>query len=315
MIISASRRTDIPSFYAEWFINRIRAGYCCVANPFNPSYIKFVSLKPEDVDVIVFWTKNAKPLIPFLNMLDEMGYKYYFQYTLTGYPKIFEPNTPSQNESLQIIQTLADKIGKARIIWRYDPIIFSNVTSFFYHADKFSELVEALKNFTRRVMVSIFDEYKAAKNRMMELKKVGVEQISDPQNTDEFGNLFQTMASIARSADLEIFSCAEEIDISRYGIPPGKCIDNEYIKDVFGLDVCAHKDKSQRTECLCVESKDIGFYDTCLHGCEYCYATSNKEAVTRNVKTHRDDSPSLIGWYDEDFLELGSNIQMKLFNC
>src|SRR5512135_950390 len=128
MIISASRRTDIPAFYSRWFMNRVRAGYCTVPNPFNANQVKRISLLPEEVDVIVFWTRNPRPLFPFLKELDVRGVRYYFQFTLLDNPRSIDPKTPPAESALQTFRALSEQVGPARVIWRYDPLVLSQIT-------------------------------------------------------------------------------------------------------------------------------------------------------------------------------------------
>ena len=292
MIVSASRRTDIPAFYSEWFINRVREGYCCVVNPFNANQISRVSLQSSDIDVIVFWTKNAAPLIPYLTELDNTGYKYYFQYSVNGYPKDLEPDLPSLDKCIQIFCNLSDQLGPDKVIWRYDPVLFTDLTSELYHSEKFRYIADALSGKTSRVVISIADEYRAAKGR---LGKLGIGYRQPQEDNPAFADLMCEMASIAESVKMDIFSCSEIIDLTPYGITAGKCVDNDYIKKVFGIDSSYRKDKTQRLECGCVASKDIGCYDSCLHGCSYCYATRSKNTAVNNYENHYPDSPSLIG--------------------
>lgn len=298
MIISASRRTDIPAFFSEWFINRIRERYCCTVNPFNKNQVSRVSLDPHDVDAIVFWTKDAEPITKYLDELDERGYKYYFQYTLTGYSKVWEPNIPNLGQSVETFINLSRKIGNQKVIWRYDPIIFSNVTDYDYHYKNFIKLVNLLKGSTARVVISILDDYRGSRGRINELQKIGIKLIDEPTYNDSFKNLMRDMHSYAGQNGIEMFSCAEPIDLREYGIMHGKCIDDNYIKKVFNIDVNHAKDRNQRKECGCVESKDIGAYDTCLHGCKYCYANRSQIIVEKNHKEHMVNSPSLLGWHE-----------------
>lgn len=270
MIISASRRTDIPAFHADWFLDRIRDGYCCVTNPFNPTQTSRVSLKPDDVDVIVFWTRDSSPLRPYLSELDEKGYSYYFLYTITGYPRELESNTPDLEDAIAEFRSLSHKIGKERVIWRYDPILISDVTSFHYHMDRFAKIMNGLSGATSRVVVSLYDDYRHSGNR---LSRLGIKHLKEPETAQEFGKMLNSMVSCARSSGCEMVSCAEDVDLSPYGIKPGKCIDADYIRQVFGIEVSGAKDKNQRKPCGCVQSKDIGRYNTCSHGCAYCYAT------------------------------------------
>jgi hypothetical protein len=296
MIISASRRTDIPAFYAEWFMNRIRAGYCTVPNPFNLKQISYISLKPEDVDVIVFWTRYGRPLLPHLAELDRRGYRYYFLYTLMNNPKQIDPKSPSLETSLETFREISDRIGKEKLIWRYDPIVISTITSPEFHQRTYQHIAEELKGYTTRSVISVVDIYRKVTKRLRTLASEGVE-IIDCSATD-LGELLESMSATAKKNGMEIHSCAEELDLKPYGIQPGKCIDDEYIKKIFSIDVSHKKDPSQRGACGCVTSRDIGMYDSCLFGCVYCYATTNFDSSRTRHREHKATSPSLIGWYE-----------------
>lgn len=299
MIISASRRTDIPAFYSEWFINRIRAGYCTVPNPFNRKQVSYVSLEPDDVEVIVFWTRNAKPLMPYLDELDELGFKYYFQYTVLDYPKLIDNKTPPLASSIKTVKELSKRIGHERIIWRYDPIVFSEETGGSFHLSKYEEIAKALKGHTFRSVVSIVDFYSKISKRLKDLKEQGIEIVNYQSRTStHFDSLMSSLVHVAKQNGMEIFSCAEIIDLSSYGISPGKCVDDVLIGKIFGIDTSHNKDAAQRKECGCVESKDVGMYDTCLFGCQYCYASRSFERAKINFEKHDPKSPSLIGWYE-----------------
>ena len=296
MIISASRRTDIPAFYGKWFINRIRAGFCTVPNPFNPTQVSHVWMKPQDVDVIVFWTRNPRPLFPFLTELNEDGYRYYFQYTLMDNPRLLDSRRPSLESSLKTFCELSDRIGPEKVIWRYDPLVLSTATPADFHKQTYRRIARALQGATRRCVISLLDVYRKAWRRFRRLRKHGLELIACED--EEFGDLMQTLARAANENNMELLSCAEEIDLQRFGIQPGKCVDDKHISNVFGINVNDKKDPSQRKACGCVISKDIGMYDTCLFGCQYCYATTSFERAKNNYKKHDCASPSLVGWYD-----------------
>lgn len=296
IIISASRRTDLPAFYSEWFINRIRAGYCTAVNPFNRRQVARVSLRTEDVDVIVFWTKNPEPLIKHLEELDNRGFLYYFQYTLTGYPRALEPHVPELKKGISTFKILADLIGPEKVIWRYDPIIISNRTGSDYHKKQIDHIARELEGFTHRLVISVVDEYRKARVNFDRLEKQSVNiarQISENQVRD----IVEFTVDRAKCSKMEAFSCAEVLDLKPFGLMPGKCIDDSYIERVFGINVASEKDKSQRLACGCVRSKDIGAYDTCLHGCLYCYA-GTLTAAQKNKANHFPDSPSIIGCDD-----------------
>ena len=295
MIISVSRRTDIPAFYARWFVSRIREGYCTVPNPFNPNQVSRISLKPEDVDIIVFWTRYARPLMPFLNELDDRGYRYYFLYTLMNNPRALEPKSPSHKRSLSTFQALSSRIGMEKIIWRYDPIVFTGITDLSFHKETYHHIAEQLKGYTGRSIISVVDIYRKARRRLKLLEEQGIPILEPPEE-----NLSELMKNISASAamnGMEIQSCAEEPDLCRHGIAPGKCIDDGLVRRVFGLEVTHLKDPSQRSHCGCVASRDIGMYDTCLFGCVYCYATTRFDrARERHIESDL-TSPSLTGFF------------------
>ncbi len=297
MIISASRRTDIPAFYAEWFINRVRAGFCAVPNPFNRNQVSRVELGPDDVDVFVFWTRNPRPLFRYLDELDQRGYRYYFQYTILNNPRTLDPKSPSVDASIKTLRELAERVGPQRVIWRYDPIVLSEATSPEFHVAAHARIAEALNGATQRNVISIVDIYKKAQKRLLELRQQGVvvEETKHNAISDEVGAMLEHLVATARRCGMEIFSCAEDLGPRPIGIQPGKCIDDEYIARTFNLKVKTKKDPSQREACGCVVSKDIGMYDTCLFGCKYCYATSSFTAAQRNNSEHDPKSPSIVG--------------------
>ncbi len=297
MIISASRRTDIPAFYAKWFINRIRTGYCTVPNPYNREQFTRVSLQPEDVDVIVFWTRNPQPLIPYLKELDRLGYLYYFQFTVLNNPHLIDARVPSLSDSLKIFKNLSRLIGPERVVWRYDPIVISNITGIEFHISAYKNIAEVLKNFTQRSVVSLLDIYPKLNRRFKTLKDHGVDIVDYNKKPDKhFDKLLYTLADVAGQNKMEIVSCAEEPDLNKYNIQPGKCIDDDYINRVFGINVTKKKDSTQRKACGCVVSKDIGAYNTCLFGCQYCYATSSFEKAKTLHKNHNPDSTSMVNY-------------------
>lgn len=296
MIISASRRTDIPAFYADWMLNRLRAGYCTVPNPFNRNQVSRISLAASDVDVIVFWTRNAGPLLRHLDEIDSLGYRYYFQFTILGYPHCIEPHTPALQTATSVFRKLAGRLGPERVVWRYDPIVFTQATPPEVHRQKFREIAEDLAGHTRRVVVSVVDPYRKTEARMAELQGHGAGLCECP--SDEFAQLMTDLAGYARQHEMEIVSCAEEIELAQYGIRAGKCVDDELIQQAFGLQVSTRKDSSQRQACGCIRSRDIGMYDSCLFGCPYCYATKSFELARKQHDRHDPLSPSLVGWHE-----------------
>lgn len=295
MIISASRRTDVPAFYTPWLMERVRAQYCTVVNPFNNHQVIKVSLRPEEVDAFVFWTRNPSPLRPHLPELDRRGYCYYFLFTITGYGPPLEENNPPVREAVENFKRLAGQIGPDRVVWRYDPLIISAVTGSDFHRHNFARLAGELAGSCRRVIISFLEGYPKTRR---ELQKARIDADFTPpagwlQETD-FRRLLADLAGMAAAAGMDIQSCAGQVDLTPFGIPPGKCIDDGLLAALFGIEVSSTKDKSQRPACRCVISRDIGAYHTCLHGCRYCYATSSLEAARKNWLQHDPAWPSLL---------------------
>ncbi|MDE5748488.1 MAG: DUF1848 domain-containing protein [Acetatifactor sp.] len=287
MILSASRRTDLPNYYAQWFIDRIKAGYCCVRNPMNPRQISRIDLSPQVMDCIVFWTKNPANMIPHLEELRD--YTYYFQFTLTGYGRDIEPNLPDKRKELiPTFQELSKRIGKERVIWRYDPILLNEKYTADYHRKAFGEIADRLAGHTERVVISFVDMY-------AKIRKNAAEYAIGEMAQSEMTGLAAEMARIAADHDMLIESCAEQIDLGALGIRHGCCIDQSLIERLLGCGLVGGKDKNQRKECGCFESMDIGAYNTCLNGCKYCYANFSDTKVEENIKRCRVDSPLLCG--------------------
>jgi hypothetical protein len=275
-----------------------------VPNPFNRRQVRRVSLKPDDVDVIVFWTRSARPLFPYLDELQARGYRFYFQYTLLGYPAEIDPHTPPLDKSLDTFCELAERIGPQRVIWRYDPLLFTERTPPDYHRDQFARIAGALHGYTSRVVISILTLYPKIRAGLEEMGRQGAPLMDAGEfgsawiQSPWFGGLMQDLVSIAGFSGMHLTSCAMQFDLREYGVRPGKCIDDEYIAAVFGLQVDPTKDPGQRKACGCVISQDIGMYDTCLFGCRYCYATSSLARAQANHASHDPRSPSLMGIHD-----------------
>lgn len=287
MILSASRRTDIPNYYSEWFYNRIKEGFAYVRNPMNPHQISRVDLSPEAVDCIIFWTKNPGPMI---DRLDELSaYNYYFQFTLTGYGRDIECNVPHKKEKMiPIFQRLSDKIGSKKVIWRYDPILFTKNYTPQYHLKAFEQIACALKGYTSKCIISFVDIY--AKNRKA-MEMAGAYGMEGPGLFELAGGL----SEIAKSNGMAIGSCAEKIDLAKCGIEHNCCIDKKLVEEIAGYKIDVRKDKNQRAECGCMESIEIGTYNTCQNGCKYCYANYSRNSVINSCGSYDPDSPLLCG--------------------
>lgn len=303
MIISASRRTDLPAYYSEWLMNRIRAGYCLVPNPFNRRQVTRVSLLPCDVEAFVFWTRDARPMMGFLRELDEMGHRYMFLVTLVDYPRALGPGDLPVEAAIDMVRRLANAIGPDRVVWRYDPIVFSNVTDRAFHIARFGYLAGNLRGSTRRVIVSGMSLYRKNRGRLQELSRDGI--VIKPKGEiveSEIAKLLSAMVETAGANGIELVSCAEALDWRRFGVEPGRCIDNELIGRVFGVRVDGRKDPGQRPECRCVVSRDIGVYDTCIRGCPYCYAVSDLDAAKEKHALHDPFGPCLVRVPDDSVL-------------
>lgn len=302
MIISASRRTDIPAFYAEWFINRIKEEYLFVRNPFNHNQVRKISLAPNDVDAIVFWTRNPSNLINYLNYLNEKLYKYYFQYTITGYPRLLEANTPNPYKAIETFQKLSLLIGKEKVIWRFDPIIFSNQTDKKELLRLFSKIANELKGFTNKVVISFYDNYKKTEANLNKITNL----VLDEPIYNGLESFVIELINIAQENKITVETCSEnleELNLNSLNLHTTKCIDDVLLNQLFNINLAIGKDKNQRQECGCIQSVDIGVYNTCMHGCSYCYATYSSNKAKFNYGLHDVLSPFLIpSSKDEIFL-------------
>lgn len=243
MIISASRRTDIPAFYADWFVRRLQDGFLVVRNPFNVHQTRRVSLARRDVDAIVFWTRNPQNLLPHLPLIDAMGHRYYVQYTITGYPRPLERSVPRPQAAIETFKRLGDLIGPDRVIWRYDPILLSNQVDVSEHKRLFEKIAMALKGKTRRVTISFADFYRKTERNLGAVDGLHWEDIVT--NGAKLADLVTFMALVAADNGLEIQMCSETVDLSRFGIAHGKCIDDDLLRRVFGITVDGGKDRGR----------------------------------------------------------------------
>lgn len=287
MILSVSRRTDIPHYYADWFLERIKEGYLYVRNPRNAHQISKIILSPETVDCIVFWTKNPEPLLSRLGELD--AYPYYFQFTLTGYGRDMEAHIPHKKQyMIPIFQTLSQKIGKEKVIWRYDPIFFTDRYTPAYHIRAFRQIAEALCGYTLKCVISFGDLYPINQNNMKAFHTFSLEE-------DQLFDFGEQIARIADSYGMQAATCAETADLSGCGIEHNSCIDPSLIERIIGCRLNARKDPHQRRECGCMESVDVGTYHTCKGGCRYCYANGSQDSVFKHSSCYDVHAPLLCG--------------------
>ena len=287
MIISASRRTDLPACYSDWLIKRFQEGFVLVRNPFRFHQISRISLSPEVVDGVVFWTKNPLPLIPKLDAFQE--YAYYFLFTLNSYDRSLEPGiTPKKEVLIAAFKRLSDQIGPDRVIWRYDPIIISESYSIAYHLKKFERIAHELSGYTHQCIISFLDFYRDTEKNLAAFHLL-------PFSDESQHILAMNLSEIARSNQLVLCACAENMDLSAFQIQPSRCIDSLLLSKLAGYPLLTEKDKNQRKECGCASSIDIGTYNTCRIGCRYCYAVhpGNRKFLTNQM--HDPNAPLLFG--------------------
>lgn len=287
VIISASRATDLPGFYSDWFIERLRQGYLVKRHPRNSKIAETISF--SKTRLIVFWTKNPEPMFKYLDEIDQKGIGYYFQYTLNDYEKDnLEPNLPSLQKRIDYFKTLSEKIGKERVVWRFDPLILTDLISKEKLVEKVHGIMSQLTGYTEKLVISFCDYYgKVVRN----LINAGINYRGFSE--DEKNYVAKHLGEMGKEFGIEVATCAENNGLSPYGIGRNKCIDDDLIRRVFSKDTALMefigdgtglKDKGQRTLCGCIVSKDIGEYNTCLHLCKYCYANYSEETVKKNFE-------------------------------
>ncbi|URZ07478.1 DUF1848 domain-containing protein [Clostridium felsineum] len=284
MIVSVSRRTDIPAFYSEWFFNRLKEGFVYVINPFNKKTVSKVELTPKTVDLFVFWTKDAEPMLKRLDKLKK--FKYYFQFTITAYRNEVELGTRKKNDIIDTFKRLSKKIGKEKIIWRYDPIFLNDLYTKEYHYIWFEKFCAKVEGYTDKCIISFLDLYKKTERNT---KCLNIHKMDE----NSMREIAKQLQSIASRHSIIIETCSEGIDLSEYGIKKGSCIDEKLISKIIDFPIDVKKDDNQRELCGCVKSVDIGQYNTCKHHCLYCYANFNEKLVNYNILSHNPKTPVL----------------------
>ena len=287
MIISASRRTDIPAYYSYWFYNRIKEGFVLTRNPRNYKQVSKISLAPDMIDGIVLWTKNP---LPMLDRLDELEkYMYYFHFTITAYGNDIEPKLPHKTDTLlPAFKSLSKTIGAGRVIWRYDPILLNEKYTMDYHICAFEKIAAELSGFTQKVVISFIEtDYRGVKGNTKELALNGFP-------IELKMELASRLAQIAIGKGLAIEACAQSLELTQYGIGAARCIDGGLLSKLLGYEPRVKKDKNQRPFCGCTSSVDIGVYNTCGNGCKYCYANYNPGTIANNAGKHKSQSAFMI---------------------
>lgn len=257
-----------------------------VRNPMNPNMVSKIDLNPDLIDCIVFWTKNPRNMMDKLEQLK--NYHFYFLFTVTSYGPDLEQCLPEKDEIINTFIELSEKTGREKVIWRYDPILLTDTIGEDYHQRQFEYIARRLHSYTETCIFSFLDMYKKCERN---LKGTQIRELSP----DEMVRLAEKLNLIAGSYGIEMVTCAEEIDLSPIGIHHGKCIDDRLVSRICGYPVDVNKDSRQRKTCGCVESIDIGAYNTCNHICLYCYANTDADTVRRNMALHNHDSPLMLG--------------------
>ncbi len=260
MIISASRRTDIPGYFPDWFIDRLEEGEVTVANPRFPKKHTRVDLHQSNIRCIVFWTKYPRRMIDLARRVTSLGYMFYVQCTVNPYGNDIEPGMGNMDIRLDDLRKLSEQLGPKRVIWRYDPVVITREYPVEFHLETFSKAAENIRGYIHQCVFSFVDIYTWMKGTY------------SPVNTQDMFILSESFSRSAKSCGFSLFTCSESADLQRCGISRGACIDAELIGQITGLPTAARKDPSQRKHCRCIKSVDIGTYGTCSSGCRYCYA-------------------------------------------
>lgn len=290
MIINAGMRTDIPGYYSEWFYNRIKDGFVYVRNPYYPEQITKYILSQDVVDCICFCTKNPKPMLNRMNELS--GFKQFWFVTITPYEKDIEPYVPNKLNVMESFKKLSEKVGIKAISWRYDPIFITEKYNLDFHIKSFEKMAQNLSGYVDNCVISFVDLYQKTKRNFSGVREV---------TRDERLKLGEAFADIGKKYGIKIRSCCEGTELEVFGVDVSGCMTQNIIERAIGSSLEVPKSRKwAREECDCLISSDIGEYNTCGHGCVYCYANYDRETVVRNMKLHNSISPLLIGELKEN---------------
>lgn len=285
MILSVSRRTDIPRFYFEWFLNRLEEGFVLVRNPLNFHQVSRIELTPKTIEFIVFWSKNPAPMLGHLDKLS--AYPYYIQFTINAYGKDVEENLPEKKKLVETFRKLSDAIGSERMVWRYSPVLLSPTYTEQVPLDFFAEMCEALSGYTQKCNLSFIDMYSKIRTKMAAMK------IIEPDLEQKI-SLSRKFLKLADEQGIRLGACGN-LEPEAAGLEKSYCIDAQLISKISGKTFVRTKDLNQRPECYCMPSIDIGAYDTCLNGCRYCYANHAFSRAENNLRRYNPTSPLLCG--------------------
>lgn len=303
MILNTGLRTDIPGFFSEWFYNRIEDGFVYVRNPYAKNQIYSYRLDPELIDCIIFCTKNPKPMFENLEKIDK--FNQYWHITITPYEKEIEPNVPPMNDVLESFKYLSKKLGKENVTLRYDPIFINEKYTLEKHIESFEYIINSLSGYTTEAIISFIDLYEKTKRNFPQAREV---------TKDERLKIGKEFARIGNENNIRIKTCVEGTELDKFGIDSSGCMTKEVIERAINKNLNIPKQKARNGECYCLLNNDIGEYNTCGHGCLYCYANSNKRLVKRNLKLHDPKSPILIGEIKEDDIIKEMNQKSLIIN-
>lgn len=284
MILNTGSRTDIPAYYGDWFYNRIREGFVMVRNPYYPSQVTRYRLSPEVIDILVFCTKNPGPMMDRLQELSKYCCVWYV--TITSYGRDVEPFVPDAGQVMETFKRLSEKVGKARVIWRYDPVFLSKSYPLEYHVTRFDEMACRLAGYTDQCVVSFLDLYEKTKRNFPGAKQVPYQDQKE---------LIRAFSATAARNHLKIHLCCESRSLETDHVDAKGCMTREVLERAAGFRLKVPRRKPARPECSCLLGADIGAYNTCGHGCLYCYANYDRDTVLKSMKDHNLDSPFLTG--------------------
>ena len=295
MIVNISGRTDIPAWYTTWLINRFKEKFVYVRNPYNEHQISCYKLLPELVDCILFCSKNPAPLLPYIDKLND--FHIYFHVTITPYGADAEPKVPEYTFAAQSLKSLSKIIGRKNVVWCYDPIFIFKQYDVDFHIRHFAEIAEILCGSVDICVISFLDKYEKVKRNF---------PLAMPPNSKEITALAKQFSKIASHYNIRLQTCAEMADLSEFGIFRTPCLTPQILSRITGKNtICSGSAKNLRENCGCLAWRDIGAYDTCPHGCRYCYANNNLAAAVQNYRQHDPASPILCSKItDEDKITL-----------
>ena len=310
MILNTGNRTDIPAYYSDWFYSRVEAGYALVRNPYYPTQITKYLLDPEVIDMMVFCTKNPSPMFDRISLLSPFDTFWFV--TITPYGKEIEPHVPPKERVVEYFQQLSALVGKERVSWRYDPILITYSYSVDYHIEQFHQMANALSGYTTQCVVSFVDLYEKTKRNF-----AGIRSVKESEQEE----MVAAFSQVARETGLQIHLCCENASLVRENVDADGCLSQAVLEQALGSKLTVPSKQMARKECACLLGADIGAYNTCGHGCLYCYANYDKKTVEQNRKLHDASSPLLIGEVSaQDVIRQADqkswkNGQLDFFHC